>query len=610
MICPSYRITTLLSTKLNDHIFKSRFLTCYLMASHKSLNTKGKSAGGRLVIRNLPFTTTTDDLYALFASFGLIHSIDLPTDDKQRARGFAFVWYFKKDDAEAAMKKLNGVTVFGAKAEWSERIKRGGEAKKHTRLRKKREEFFGGKEEGDAQQVEAAASAGRAMAVDWAVSKDKFESAEQQPEPQQSKANEEEDSEDDDDDEDEDDDEEEEGSPVPEDLQEDEDDEAMEEDEDDEEEEGPKSSSDDYPTLFVRNIQFESTSADLHALFKSFGPVKYATIVTDHATNRSRGTGFVAFYTKEAADSVLKISESLKSTDFAQSAQKTAQNPFSAPSLILPDPSSSMASKVTLHGRVLDITPAVSKSKAESLRESNDKAKKPQDRRNLHLLHEGHFSDAQLEKMNLDKADAEARVASYEARRKLLRTNPSLYLSRSRLSIRQIPTFATDGVLRRLARHALKAFDDDVKAHQRKPLTSEELSEKQEGEGLGVVGARKQKVKADGTVLPPARVQQAKVLRQSDKIDPLTGLGKSKGYGFLELASHADALRVLRWVNANHEIGSLLKEWWVEDMQKMVGKGDQERSDRIQEKIKQVQEEFKGKGKTMKRTLIVEFSVE
>lgn len=269
-------MATLLSAKLHDHIFKARLLTTYLLASHRSLTVRGRSAGGRLVLRNLPFTTTTSDLFALFCPFGQIHSIDLPTDDKGKARGFAFVWFFKKDEAAAAMAKINGVTVHGGLTEWSERIKRGGEGKKQTRLRKKRDQFFGEKEEAAAEGDAAAATAtsssktpeGRVVAVDWAISKDKFEQAEQQQEQQQkledatqkSSAASEDDSDEDSDEEEEDDDDD---GPVPLDLSE-----AQQVDDEEHSEQGQEPT-EEHPTLFVRNIQFESTSADLHALCAS-----------------------------------------------------------------------------------------------------------------------------------------------------------------------------------------------------------------------------------------------------------------------------------------------------------------------------------------------------
>ena len=61
-------------------------------------------------------------------------------------------------------------------------------------------------------------------------------------------------------------------------------------------------------------------------------------------------------------------------------------------------------------------------------------------------------------------------------------------------------------------------------------------------------------------------VVQSKIIRQTDKIDPLTGTGRSRGYGFLEMKSHKDALKVLRWANNNAEVGQLMWGWWKDEM--------------------------------------------
>jgi len=54
------------------------------------------------------------------------------------------------------------------------------------------------------------------------------------------------------------------------------------------------------------------------------------------------------------------------------------------------DPSSSTASRLTLHGRVLAAVPAVSKGDADKLREDRDKkGAAKMDRRNLYLMREG-----------------------------------------------------------------------------------------------------------------------------------------------------------------------------------------------------------------------------
>src|SRR5262245_12268758 len=45
--------------------------------------------------------------------------------------------------------------------------------------------------------------------------------------------------------------------------------------------------------LFVGNLSFETTSADLEALFAQAGKCESAAVITDRATGRSRGFGFV-----------------------------------------------------------------------------------------------------------------------------------------------------------------------------------------------------------------------------------------------------------------------------------------------------------------------------
>ena len=45
--------------------------------------------------------------------------------------------------------------------------------------------------------------------------------------------------------------------------------------------------------IFVGNLAFSTTSADLETLFSEVGTCESATVVTDRETGRSRGFGFV-----------------------------------------------------------------------------------------------------------------------------------------------------------------------------------------------------------------------------------------------------------------------------------------------------------------------------
>jgi RNA recognition motif-containing protein len=53
--------------------------------------------------------------------------------------------------------------------------------------------------------------------------------------------------------------------------------------------------------IFVGNLPYSTTSADLEQLFSEFGGCESASIVTDRETGRSRGFGFVEMSDGDAA---------------------------------------------------------------------------------------------------------------------------------------------------------------------------------------------------------------------------------------------------------------------------------------------------------------------
>src|SRR2546429_589034 len=54
--------------------------------------------------------------------------------------------------------------------------------------------------------------------------------------------------------------------------------------------------------LFVGNLSFDTTSADLEALFSQAGTCESASVITDRATGRSRGFGFVEMSSASEAE--------------------------------------------------------------------------------------------------------------------------------------------------------------------------------------------------------------------------------------------------------------------------------------------------------------------
>ena len=199
--------------KLHAHVFKGSLLSAALKRRLDSVakavaarKTKQQSSGtqqkgapapnraSRLIVRNLPFDITEQDLRAIFLPYGPIHSIhiplaadvksedtDVPRDEegeeraprtRPKSKGFAFVWFLIRKDAEKAMEGCNGMTVEAGMAEtmFSDKQKK----KKQRREEKKRKAHEGGGSE-DEEDEQEEGKGKRTIAVDWALSKDKWE---------------------------------------------------------------------------------------------------------------------------------------------------------------------------------------------------------------------------------------------------------------------------------------------------------------------------------------------------------------------------------------------------------------------------------------------------
>jgi RNA-binding proteins (RRM domain) len=65
--------------------------------------------------------------------------------------------------------------------------------------------------------------------------------------------------------------------------------------------------------LYVGNLSFNSTEADLRELFSQFGTVEDAALVTDRMTGNSRGFAFV---TMGSADEANTAADALNGRDF------------------------------------------------------------------------------------------------------------------------------------------------------------------------------------------------------------------------------------------------------------------------------------------------------
>ncbi|KAK4153741.1 hypothetical protein C8A00DRAFT_15064 [Chaetomidium leptoderma] len=518
----------------------------------------------KLIIRNLPWSIkTSDQLAKLFQSFGKVKYADLP-NDKGKLSGFGFVTLRGHKNAEKAMAAINGMEVDGRtlavdyavdKQTWDQQ---------------------NGTEEPEAAEDEAKSSK-----VKKSKKPAKEEKEEEEDDPNMTQEDrdlvnffknygdnlEEEDEDENEEDEEGSEDENEDGN----------EDEAVDEDgeldgsdaSDDDEERPQKRITDNATTLFIRNLPYSSTDEVLKTHFSTFGPVRYARVVMDRATDRPAGTGFVCFFNHDDFMTCLKA------------APRHQPIPALAKHSVLQDDAADPTGKYTLDGRILQVAQAVTKDEATRLADEGQGKRKEKDKRRLFLLSEGAMLTNSPLYNQLTAAEIKMRETSAKQRKKLIESNPSLHLSLTRLAIRNLPHNIDSKGLKALARQAVVGFAKDVKEGLRLPISKEENSRGGEQDKLA---EKQRKEKGKGVV------RQAKIVfetTQGSKVDEKAGGGKSRGYGFIEYSSHRWALMGLRYLNGHamkNEAGKtqrLIVEFAIENANVVLRRRQQEEKSRL-----------------------------
>ncbi len=502
----------------------------------------------KLIVRNLPWSIKeSEDLEVLFRSYGKVKFASVPKRSPKVQAGFGFVVLRGRKNAEKALEGVNGKVVDGRPLAVDWAVDKGTWEKLQNEEQSAGDNgkvSHGGIIDNDIEQSlsaesnESVEASGTADKEDVAYSRDEI------------------------------------GGANGIDLE----DEEMEIDsESDEAEEAPST------TVFVRNLPFTSTDDTLRAQFSQFGAVRYARVVFDAETERSRGTGFVCFFNEEDAKSCVKNAPQSPPSP-AISADKKRKGEALTHS-VLQNEATDPTGRYTFEGRVLHVSKALSKSDA-TRREAEGSSKRElrdRDKRRLYLLSEGTFPKGSKLYEKLGPTEINIREASTKQRQKLIKSNPSLHMSLTRLSVRNIPRSVTSKDLKALAREAVVGFATDVKNGIRQPLSKEELKRAadsmKEAEKL-----RKQQRKGI--------VKQAKIVfegREGAKVDEKSGAGRSRGYGFIEYMSHRAALMGLRWLNG-HAVKAggaerskrLIAEFAIENAQVVSRRTDREARMRIQ----------------------------
>ncbi|KAL9030795.1 MAG: hypothetical protein Q9196_001118 [Gyalolechia fulgens] len=304
-------------------------------------------------------------------------------------------------------------------------------------------------------------------------------------------------------------------------------------------------------TLFVRNVPFTATDESLGQHFASFGHLRYARVVEDPSTGRSKGTAFVCFANEADAMACLRDAPQKRATstgnDRATASALTQANKKS----LLEDTTVDSSGHYTIDGRLLQLSHAVNRGEAARLAAAGHSFRdiRDRDKRRLYLLNEGTVSHNTPLFEQLAPSDVSLREESAKQRQRLIQNNPALHLSLTRLSVRNLPRNITSKDLKALAREAVVGFARDVKAGRRQPLSKEELSRAGD---LMREAETARKAKGKGIV------KQSKIVfegRSGARVAESSGAGRSKGYGFIEYTSHRWALMGLRWLNG-YALGS------------------------------------------------------
>lgn len=396
--------------KLDHHIFKGAMLKVVSMKNAGPTGTKGDpkttKEGLRLIVRNLAFQTTDEDLEKLFEAHGPLFEarvVRMPVDEEAaaadpnalgRSRGFGFVQYRDVNDAKLAVEKVNGHKIKG-----------------------------------------------REMIVDFALSKTQY--LEQQKERQDAPEGEEEGVENEDD----------EDSEIEGSLNGDDEDEDMDAEEEDTEPSAPKVDTDAQRdrTIFIRNLSFQSTEDGLKEFFSTFGAVDYARVVYDKGSGLSKGVAFVRFKDRAVADRVIQRGELAQQNNQPQSKYKKKdkkENLFTLSALADGD-------ALMLDGRMLSITRAVNKDDADRLTETRSTERKNKDKRNMYLAYEGTINVNKVADVELmmPKIDIDKRHRAIKEKKEKLK-NPMYFVSPVRLSVRNLGTHVDEKQLKDLFREA------------------------------------------------------------------------------------------------------------------------------------------------------------
>ena len=154
--------------------------------------------------------------------------------------------------------------------------------------------------------------------------------------------------------------------------------------------------------MFIRNLSYNTNEEEIEEEFEKYGEIDYCKLVVDQQTGRSKGSAFVKFKEVESAEACVKQTSGDQS--------------------------------ISIDGRVLVVSLAVTKGKVDEIIREKMDAKKEADKRNLYLAYEGMITRNSPGAEGLSDADLKKREKALMEKKTKLK-NPNYFVSRTRLEI-------------------------------------------------------------------------------------------------------------------------------------------------------------------------------
>jgi nucleolar protein 4 len=175
-------------------------------------------------------------------------------------------------------------------------------------------------------------------------------------------------------------------------------------------------------TIFIQGINFTTEENALYTFFKEYGPVVYAKICKN-PNNTSKGVGFVMFSKDTTFKKVLET--------YRNYTRENKISPFE------------------LDGKYLKIMPAYDRSKKE---EFEEKKKDKRNRENLLFGLTEHYNG------ELSLIDGDKRQNIITSKQTNFDTNPNYFVSKTRLSIRNLPKKVTEEEVNAVFKKAIDEY--------------------------------------------------------------------------------------------------------------------------------------------------------